>query len=270
MGLSHNNTLAKLAPNWASIDKTQLPRVAFADHGEPDKPSSWKYPHHHVTNGTVGENGVFVSGTLYLHKGGLAAGWAAVNGARSGESGTLHDKAHLRAHRRAIGVEQMGSKSNYRKSLGTLSDALDLHETGVALDLAVAAYQLQIALGMKPVVKPKTVRRSASNLSQDQLDDLQEPGSALVSIDPDQLADASDKATPVAADSDHSPQPPIRMNPGTPIRVNPDNAARMQLVNIGPELPFPIDRENAQQMNKSVLYAIIQDTRELIALGIRV
>lgn len=164
----------------------------------------------------------------------------------------------------------MGSKSNYRKSLGTLSDALDLHETGVALDLAVAAYQLQIALGMKPVVKPKTVRRSASNLSQDQLDDLQEPGSALVSIDPDQLADASDKATPVAADSDHSPQPPIRMNPGTPIRVNPDNAARMQLVNIGPELPFPIDRENAQQMNKSVLYAIIQDTRELIALGIRV
>lgn len=164
----------------------------------------------------------------------------------------------------------MGSKSNYRKSIGTLSDALDMHETGVALDLAVAAYQLQIALGMKPVVKPKTVRRSASNLSQDQLDDMQEPGSALVSIDPDQLADASDKATPVAVDSDRSPQPPIRMNPGTPIRVNPDNAARMPQVQVAPEVPVHLDPDNAARMPRKALFSIIQDTRGLMALGIRV
>lgn len=101
--LTHNSTLAETEPAWSNIDKTKLPRSAFADMGEEDKKSTWKFPHHWVKGGEVGEDGIYVSGTMYLHKGGLHAAWAAANGARSGVEASASVKAHLQAHRRAIG-----------------------------------------------------------------------------------------------------------------------------------------------------------------------
>jgi len=101
--LTHNSTLADSEPDWGDIDKTKLPRNAFADQGEPDKKSTWKYPHHWVKNGKVGDDGVYASGDMYLHKGGLNAAWAAAQGARTGKKAAPEVIAHLEKHRKAIG-----------------------------------------------------------------------------------------------------------------------------------------------------------------------
>ena len=101
--LTHNSTLADSEPDWGDVDKTKLPRNAFADQGEPDKKSTWKYPHHWVKNGKVGDDGVYASGDMYLHKGGLNAAWAAAQGARTGKKAAPEVIAHLEKHRKAIG-----------------------------------------------------------------------------------------------------------------------------------------------------------------------
>ena len=106
MALTHNSKLADNEPDWGSVDKTKLPRNAFADQGEPDKKSTWAYPHHWVENGgNLDENGVYTSGDMYLHKGGLNAAWAAAQGARSGEKASQEVIDHLQAHRKAIGAD---------------------------------------------------------------------------------------------------------------------------------------------------------------------
>lgn len=102
---SHNSKLDDNEPDWGSVDKTKLPRVAFADRGEPDKKSTWGYPHHWVKGGSkTDESGVYTDGTLYLHRGGLAAAWSAANGGRSGQEASPAVKAHLNVHRNAIGM----------------------------------------------------------------------------------------------------------------------------------------------------------------------
>lgn len=101
--LTHNSKLADDEPDWGDIDKTKLPRNAFAGQGEPDKKSTWSYPHHWVKNGKVGDNGIYVSGDMYLHKGGLNAAWAAAQGARTGKKASSDIIAHLEKHRKAIG-----------------------------------------------------------------------------------------------------------------------------------------------------------------------
>lgn len=106
MPLTHNSKLADDEPDWGSVDKTKLPRSAFADQGEPDKKSTWTYPHHWVKNGTLGDEGVYVDGDMYLHKGGLNAAWAAAQGARSGEKAPREVIDHLQAHRTAIGADE--------------------------------------------------------------------------------------------------------------------------------------------------------------------
>ncbi len=116
MAFSHNSTTQDDEPDWGSVDKTKLPRVAFGDQGEPDKKSSWKYPHHWVKGGTeTDENVVYTNGTMYLHRGGLAAAWASANGGRSGQEASQSVKNHLNAHRKAIG---MGDE-NARMARGT-------------------------------------------------------------------------------------------------------------------------------------------------------
>jgi len=105
LALTHNSKLAENEPAWGDVDKTKLPRNAFADQGEEGKKSTWRYPHHWVKNGEVGEDGIYKSGDMYLHRGGLIAAWAAANGARSGQEASEEVKAHLRAHRKAIGLD---------------------------------------------------------------------------------------------------------------------------------------------------------------------
>jgi hypothetical protein len=104
--LTHNSTLAQDEPAWSSVDKTKLPRNAFADEGEPGKKSTWGYPHHWVRNGTIGPDGVYTSGDMYLHRGGLAS--ARQRAVQFNPSAAV--KAHLDAHARAIGMGEKNQK----------------------------------------------------------------------------------------------------------------------------------------------------------------
>lgn len=105
--LTHNSNTADSEPSWGDVDKTKLPRLAFADMGEPDKKSTWGYPHHAVKDGGgMNEMGCFTTGTMYLHRGGLNAAWAAANGARSGQEASDAVKSHLQAHRKALGMDK--------------------------------------------------------------------------------------------------------------------------------------------------------------------
>jgi len=109
MSFTHNSTLADREPAWGAVDKTKLPRAAFAERGDPDHKSSWLYPHHWVQDaGGADEKGCYTAGVMRLHRGGLAAAWAAAQGARSGREANAAARVHLNAHREAIG---MGRKS---------------------------------------------------------------------------------------------------------------------------------------------------------------
>ncbi len=90
-------------PDWSELNKESLPWQAFANYKSMDKEkkSTWKYPHHFIAGGKK-EDGIFTSGTMYLHKGGLNAAWAAAQGARSGKKATPEIITHLERHRKAI------------------------------------------------------------------------------------------------------------------------------------------------------------------------
>lgn len=113
--LEHNDTINETEPDWGSIDKTKLPLKAFvydAPDTDNEKKSTWKYPHHYVEGGEVGEDGVYSSGDMYLHKGGLNAAWAAAQGARTGDKADAAIIAHLQAHRDAIGINEDNKDEN--------------------------------------------------------------------------------------------------------------------------------------------------------------
>lgn len=127
MALSHNNTLAKSEPAWGSIDKTKLPRNAHADMGDADSKSSWRYPHHHVSDGKIGgKHDVYISGIMNLHKGGLKAALQAAGGARSGQKESNPAvKRHLTSHADAIGMERKETAALLGMSIGALENFLN-------------------------------------------------------------------------------------------------------------------------------------------------
>ena len=43
MPFTHNSELAKDEPQWSTIDRSALPRIAFAGKGEDGKKSTWSY-----------------------------------------------------------------------------------------------------------------------------------------------------------------------------------------------------------------------------------
>lgn len=103
LAFAHNSEIQDNEPAWGSVDKTKLPRMAFADHGEADKKSTWGYPHHWVSNGgDEDENGVYTTGEMYLHEGGWQAAINAAHGARSGQQGSQQVISHLESHRAAV------------------------------------------------------------------------------------------------------------------------------------------------------------------------
>jgi hypothetical protein len=105
VAIRHNSKLAATEPSWGSVDKTKLPRLAYADMGEPDRKTSWRFPHHWVRNGAnTNDAGVYTTGDMYLHRGGLNAAWAAAQGARSGRKAPQSVINHLQQHRRALGL----------------------------------------------------------------------------------------------------------------------------------------------------------------------
>jgi ATP-dependent Clp protease protease subunit len=111
---NHNSTVEDSEPDWGGIDKTALPRNAFADEGEADKKSTWGYPHHWVKDGGgKDENGIYTTGAMYLHKGGLNAAWAAAQGARTGQGASAEVKSHLQTHRNSLGLNDQASFKGY-------------------------------------------------------------------------------------------------------------------------------------------------------------
>lgn len=110
MAFRHNSKTADREPPWSDVDKTALPRLAFADMGEEGKKSTWKFPHHWVKGGTKkDDDGIWTDGELYLHLGGLKAAWAAANGARSGKKASQEVINHLQAHRNTVKSSATGA-----------------------------------------------------------------------------------------------------------------------------------------------------------------
>jgi hypothetical protein len=117
MAIRHNSKIADREPAWGDVDKGRLPRAAFADAGEPASKSTWGYPHHWVADGgDLDEDGIYTTGTMYLHRGGLNAAWSAAQGGRSGEKASAAVISHLQAHRRAVGAESDSDGKDRRET----------------------------------------------------------------------------------------------------------------------------------------------------------
>ncbi len=117
--LTHNDKIADEEPTWGDVDKTKLPASAYipqASGHESDKKSIWKFPHHFVKGGSTNEDGVFDSGDMFLHKGGLNAAWAAAQGTRSGEKAEQAIIDHLSKHRKALGLDEKVISENENKN----------------------------------------------------------------------------------------------------------------------------------------------------------
>lgn len=142
MALTHNSTLAKTEPKWGTVDKTLLSRNAHARMGDPDKKASWGFPHHHIVGGkTGGPHGVYVSGTMYLHKGGLRAALSAAGGARSGKKAESAVHAHLTRHSNAIGMGKKETASLLGISISEINNILNL--TGGEKNMAMDFEQME-------------------------------------------------------------------------------------------------------------------------------
>lgn len=115
---THNSATADSEPDWGSVDKTALPRAAHADMGEEGKKSTWKYPHHWIKGGAKkDDDGIWTDGTMYLHRGGLNAAWAAAQGARSGQKASSSVISHLQKHRKALGMDDEEEKGEFEGTI---------------------------------------------------------------------------------------------------------------------------------------------------------
>lgn len=104
-------------PEWGSVDKSALPRIAFAEKGDADKKSTWGYPHHWVKGGTKkDDNGVWTDGELHVHTGGVNAAWSAAQGGRSGQKASQAVIDHLQHHRRALGLDKTDKADDEKSS----------------------------------------------------------------------------------------------------------------------------------------------------------
>lgn len=105
MSFTHTDKFDENEPNWGDVDKTKLPAIAFAYVEDPEKKSTWKLPHHWVKNGTeLDEKGVWKDGELLVHRAGVIAAYAALQGARSGDPMNVPDSArqHILEHRKVL------------------------------------------------------------------------------------------------------------------------------------------------------------------------
>ena len=150
MSFTHNSTLADSEPTWGDVDKTRLPRAAFADHGDPDAKSTWKYPHHWVRDNVhVDDAGVYSDGTMFLHAGGLDAAWSAAQGARSGQDASPAVKAHLQTHRSATDAPVDANRAlPAALSLPAAAATIDPEKKGSPLRLTTG--QLQHPVSAQP------------------------------------------------------------------------------------------------------------------------
>lgn len=107
LAFTHNSTVAEREPSWPSVDRTALPRLAFARMGDADKKSTWGYPHHWIKDGADKDDaGIYTRGTMYLHRGGLQAAWNYAMGAGTGDKAEREVIAHLRRHWADLGIKK--------------------------------------------------------------------------------------------------------------------------------------------------------------------
>ena len=86
-----------------TVDKKRLPDAAFADR------TRRRFPHHWVRDGgDLDDEGLYTTGTMFLHRGGLNAAWAAAQGARSGQD------RQKRRQQRAVGRERQPEDTQRR------------------------------------------------------------------------------------------------------------------------------------------------------------
>jgi len=112
MAFNHNSTVAENEPEWGSVEKPRLPMIAHANYqsADPQKKTTWRFPHHWIQNGGgLDADGVYTTGEMFLHRGGLAAARSMVEGGRSGAEGTPEEKAHLEDHAKTIGMGDAGN-----------------------------------------------------------------------------------------------------------------------------------------------------------------
>lgn len=151
LAFTHNSKLAKSEPEWGTVNKSELPRLAFARKGEADKKSSWGFGHHWVQGGAdPDKDGILDTGTLYLHKGGLNAAWSAAMGGRSGQKAEPAVIAHLRKHFSDLGIK--------KAALQALSATLDVEVDIEALDAELIAGGFLTAEDLAPLTPEARIR----------------------------------------------------------------------------------------------------------------
>jgi len=127
--LSHSSVLYEGDVEWGSVDKTELPLKAFAwevDGTDKNKKSTWKYPHHIVVDGEdKAENGVYTTGDLLLHRGGLTAATS-----RAVQQKNAAALAHLNRHRRALGLDPAGIGNSRGLMLASINTSAAIARQG--------------------------------------------------------------------------------------------------------------------------------------------
>jgi len=174
----HNSNTQEDEPDWGDVDKTKLPRIAHAVMGDPNKKTTWKYPHHHIANGgDLNDIGVFTTGTMYLNTGGVNAAWAALHGARSGERGPAEGIEHVQKHRVALGLEKVLLREGIDKmiecSLRFICEQddvkADIAKTMKSLSPVAAALKSGRITGAKRRLLASVVARSMARVKADLL-----------------------------------------------------------------------------------------------------
>lgn len=152
MAFRHNSTTAQDEPGWGAIDKTKLPRSAFAYQGESGRKSTWGFPHHWVKDGgDEDDDGIYTNGAMYLHRGGLNAAWSAANGGRSGRKASPEVRRHLQAHREALGIDDSAGGSVPTGAMDGDYDEPGLYSNAVDGVLSIYLYDEISPSGVQPM-----------------------------------------------------------------------------------------------------------------------
>lgn len=140
--LKHNSKLSPTEPLWGSVDKTKLPRNAHAVTGTAGKKATWKYPHHYVKGGgKLSDGGVYTTGDMFCHRGGVISAWSALMGARSGQRGPQAAIQHVQRHRKILGLEKVLAREGIELCVKCSADRV-LKETELLGDLRSAIERL--------------------------------------------------------------------------------------------------------------------------------
>ena len=131
MAFRHNSEVSPNPRTWGDVDKTLLPREAFANmrSSDPEKKTTWRFPHHQIDDGgDENEMGVYTTGKMYVNVGGVDAAWQRMQQANVDVS--AEEKAHIQAHRKALGRGEFARAEEIVGPFVRLSEGADFDEFG--------------------------------------------------------------------------------------------------------------------------------------------